>query len=1029
MTDLQDALNSSAPMFDQVEVIARWQELPPGYEGGADASDSLQDLGSQVGPNGYAVKQNFDDGLPDPVTMTTGNDASGSMTMDLVGRPPNIADVFGVRGSPGSGSGTGTSVSIPNPTGVVYGDYVLVAIVLNGLGDVTDADADPYAEHGWELLETRDDVSVKLWIFGRPFYTAAPALNLTFASASYSWISSAWFANTVLGTLVDVRPGPRVGLSEAVSQTTHTLPAQNLPSRGWTVGIWASLNASGAWTQAASDTEVVESAGGTVRIEMSRSALLPSGDEQRVMTATTASATAIVAALGVPMIVMDRQSMDAVGYFSPFNEDSPVVGFERDTAPMEANVQVVTPAGVFKQNVFTGQMADIRVSGRTAGLSAVSATRLALDAALTLPTVFSNREGCSTDWLMSWIAARGGQYAGIAPSTKTRFWAPLHGSIHPHMTGPLGYGAAYFFRASSTPTGPFGLRPPQQIPGPFYTAMHAQQLEDETHQISLGPDRPYALDTEVPGIDVAEMNDFLSQDNSEGRLTFWIRGDPADAAPSSMDDDPTNVFLFDFFIFNPPTAATIRLQINAATRNPVVRLDSTQTLTGGPIPSDGEWHFCGFIWQYATGLARFRMDNVFWDLTGFTTTPASLPLTDAAQSASAAGGLVHSYNSHLPIAEVQLETGPGLFTEQFARFYPTPQAPSLNLLTRPTYQWIEVVAEPTPLQGWTVLQELAQATASWIRLNEADNLEFLPLEYFGEDDQMMPEDVVLDTETNAADLDVVNDPSLTRNVVTVTYAETRVDTPNRGPIMDISSPLTFPRGVTTVTFPLDIQTAEIHGATGPYTGPTWDLTKLTALQVAGTNPLPNEHFMSVNTKDDGTGTVYVSANFSARIVGWDTSTVTIRFTNFSPGTLWLANNGSGVPFLRILGYAIRVATAYSTVSDPGSVGKRRDRALTTEAAWITRRSEGEGLANRLVAVLSQPRIQVAVRVMGNPARKPGNLITLLDDEGTKAEGTWRILSIVHNGNGPQYTQDLQLLRVPDVLIWDEGNWDETVWGA
>jgi hypothetical protein len=187
--------------------------------------------------------------------------------------------------------------------------------------------------------------------------------------------------------------------------------------------------------------------------------------------------------------------------------------------------------------------------------------------------------------------------------------------------------------------------------------------------------------------------------------------------------------------------------------------------------------------------------------------------------------------------------------------------------------------------------------------------------------------------------------------------------------------------------------------------------------------------MSVNPLQDGSATPSVSSLFTARITGWDNSTVTIEFTNRSSGAWWLSNNGQAIPFLRILGYQIRTATAYSSNTDPGSIGKRRERALTSIMPWITRRIDAEALASRLMAVLSQPRPQIVVRVMGHPLRRPGQLVSLFDVNGTKADGTWRIVSCVHNGNGPEYTQDLQLLGVPDVLIWDQGTWDDYVWGA
>lgn len=1021
MTSLSDALNSSAPMFDQVQVVANWLELPPGYTVNANAMDSLEDLGSQVGPTGYTVVHGFDDGLPDAVTMTKTNDGSGSLAMDLIGRPPNIADVADVRVS-SSGTGTGTSVAIPNPTGVVFGDYEIIAIALNNLNDVTDADFDLSNAYGWTLLASQADVSVKLWVFGRPFYTGMPGLNLTFASASYSWVSASFYAYTYSGTLVDVRPGTPVGFAETVSQTTHTIPAQELTARGWTLGIFAAPSAGGVWSAGSGNTEIVER-DSTTNIMLERSALLR-GDS-RAMVATSASATSVVAGIGIPLMIMDRQLMDAVAYFSPFNEDSPIVGFERDTAPLRAAVAVVTATGVVATDIFKGQMADITLANGVGNLTGVSATRLALDKALTLPTVFGRREGCTVDWLVSYLGAQGGQYAGVAPSTKTRLMIPMHGSVHPFNDGPLGYEAVFVWDVARSPTGPYGVSYPAVVEGPFQSAMFFQQTDALTQEWQYLPDRVLPA---PPGVDDPEMNDLLSQQNSAGRWTFWIRGDAAQVAPASLAGAADDLLVFGMYNDQGPGIGNLVKVFIGSDRQIRFTMDGvTVAMTGGVIPTDGDWHFVGLNWDYVARKVQGRMDSTFWDAPTGWGAGTALPTLD--KDWRDQGHFVqHSYRSRLPIAEIQLETGTGLAQVPFTPFWPTPLAPSLNMLTRPTYQYIEDIAEPAPLQGWTVLQELALATASWFRINESDNLQFLPLEYFGEDAQLTPTDVMLDTAVNTGDLAVTSDPTLTRNSVTVQFQEERVDS-NRAPVLDVSAPIQIPRGITTILFALDVPTCEIHGASNPYLGSTWDITKLNTSQIDGLSPLPNEHFMSVNPLQDGSATTSLSALFTARIVAWDNSTVTITFTNRSSGAWWLANDGQQVPFLRILGYQVRSATAYSTNSDPGSVAKRRERALATTVAWVNSRGVAAALSARLLAVLSQPRAQVVVRVMGDPTRVPGQLINLLDAEGTRVDGTWRILSCSHVGNGPQYTQDLQLLRVPDVLIWDEGTWDDYVWGA
>jgi hypothetical protein len=59
---------------------------------------------------------------------------------------------------------------------------------------------------------------------------------------------------------------------------------------------------------------------------------------------------------------------------------------------------------------------------------------------------------------------------------------------------------------------------------------------------------------------------------------------------------------------------------------------------------------------------------------------------------------------------------------------------------------------------------------------------------------------------------------------------------------------------------------------------------------------------------------------------------------------------------------------------------------------------------------------------------PGNLVTLKDAQGTQADGNWRILSVKHKGDGPMFTQELQLVSVLPVGVWDMTAWDESIWG-
>jgi hypothetical protein len=81
-----------------------------------------------------------------------------------------------------------------------------------------------------------------------------------------------------------------------------------------------------------------------------------------------------------------------------------------------------------------------------------------------------------------------------------------------------------------------------------------------------------------------------------------------------------------------------------------------------------------------------------------------------------------------------------------------------------------------------------------------------------------------------------------------------------------------------------------------------------------------------------------------------------------------------------------------------------------------------------VGILSQPRPVVTVNVQGDARRTPGNLCQIVDATGTAAEGAWRITAIKHNYTGPMYTQDVTLIRVGSIGVWDDSDWDDAVWG-
>lgn len=1045
---LDDALNTSAPVWTPPGLEVEWKEQFPNLYFSGNP-DRINDLTQQM-TGAFTVDQSIDDGLPDAVTMTTSADASGKAEIPLNGRQGIEAVTIGWRSAVTDGASAATQIFFFSlPADVQYGDYMICAVAINsatvtiaGYADATET----YEQ--WKLLSQSTDAAVTVFVFGkRSWGDAEGGFSCTFSAAvNYSAVMVAAYARAMDPNIwVDFVPQSVVPGTETsgVAVTAHTAPEVLLRRRGYGVSVWACNASTGPLAYTGSGAALGNSLTALHCMIASSPLSLP-GDY--TYTATTAVATTTVPMVTIALEVADRPMMDGRQFFSPFNAQSPVYGWDRDTATTELTVNVLTANGPESTIIHKGQMADITIDGRQVKMDAVSQTRILLDKSLTLPVVFGNRENCSIDWLTTWAMARGGQWVGPSPGALTRYWAPMYGSTHAHMTSEYGYNGGLFWNADG---GPFGLKPPSVVKGPFLTAMYAQQTATRTEEVFLDAKRLDLIDEDLPtffnfGYDNPQLNyDQFSTASSQGRISFWLRGDPVTAAPTYLASADDLIFRYNLYCLDSAGGflGWVIIRIFSDTRLINVWMGSDIGGSGnvtfssqGALPTDGSWNFISIAWDYAGGRCKVKMNattesvNTYWATNGFNVV-GQLPATDAANVK--AGGSFRNYvRSHLPISDLQIESGSPAYLNPFTRLYPPDRTVNSsyegsNAVMRPTYQPIEAVAESTPINGWELLTLLAQASMSAYRVDENDNFMFLPLSYFGEAAQLAPT-VVADTDVNASELDVRTDPSKTRNVVTVKFNETRVAT-WYGPILTITSSVQIPRGTSIMTFALDVPAVEIHRQSDPF-GTDWTLTNLTAAQIAAPATIPaDKHYMSVNVAQDGTSTIASSLSVTAKILSATASTITIQFTNKMSKVGYLANNGDQVPFLRILGYGVTMADGYITQRDAGSIGTRRERALDAEMPWIQDRTSATTLAQLMVTALARPRPEVGVTVMGDPRRKPGQLVTLKDAQGTQASGTWRILSVKHNGDGPQYTQDLQLTFVPPVGVWDQGTWDETIW--
>lgn len=1048
MAAIDDALNEASIRYGPHQIFAYWRESDRLADGALNA-DTPVNLTTQSDGK-MTISHAMDDGLPDPVTMTGSGDPSGVMSVGLNGREGLTLASSGYRpfdagGGSWDSAAAATTITSPIPTGIIRDDLIVAAILVD---DNTAAIAqivnDP--KDLWDFHGVVTDAPLAMYVYSkRRWKTAHPQLTLlSDKPVDYMSTSIAFWARNPTDMSMDYRI-TNVGLTaEAASTTTHTVTSQ-LSDRGYQLGFWGSA-AVGGITPGAGLTLNGDPALNGLVLMSAVTALRDTGIYTLSATQSPANAIMCMAALSVEPYARPR--MDARKYFSSFNHDSPVFGWDRDTADVISNLRVLTPTGAVDTRVFTGQMQGIKITGRAAEMTAVSKARIRLNRSITLPIVTANRENMTVDWLATYLMARGGSFVGPAPNKYTRYWAPLYGSTHAHWDTPQSYNSGYM-RDSINPFLLFGLRPPQVVAeGRWLSAMYGQQTATRIEEVSLVPRRmyemtrddfPHLYDDQQSGPLMADM---MSLANNKGRLQFWVRGDAAQSAPSYVTAGDDYLVKMNFFVTRASSLGggvigAVEVGVASNSRNGYIRMGndaagytSVSFVMPSPLPTDGLWHFYGFYWDFAAGFGNVCADGTVivastWATNGNNDT-TDLPLTDEVGRGRSDNTSL-AIKSHLPISDVILDFGEPYAPGQWSSHYPTPQAPGANATMRATNQALSAIAVPTAVNAWDTLSGLARATMSALRCDEQDIICFMPLTYFGETAQMTPV-AVQDTRKNISDLDVDIDPSKIRNVVTLKFSDTRVDTKPQ-PVLQYLTSTAIPKGVSSITFPMDVLAVEIHGQASQ-SGVDWAIANLTSSQIITPTLPKTNHYITANTSAEGTGTVLTSSSVSATITSWDAGSITLRFNNSTGAIAYLANNGDQVPFLQIIGYGARESEAYTTVRDEGSVMVRRERALDAEMEWIHTRGVANEVAAQMVNLLSQPRAELIIRVMGDPRRKPGDLVTVLDDEGTKVLGTWRVLVVEHHIDGPQYTQDLKLVQVGPIMNWDDSStpWGSSVWG-
>jgi hypothetical protein len=464
----------------------------------------------------------------------------------------------------------------------------------------------------------------------------------------------------------------------------------------------------------------------------------------------------ILASFSVEAVEFDIQ--DGRQYFSPYNPTSPVQGFDRDVAPMSAQMGILTDDGPQYQTVFTGQMSSVDISGRTADMEGVSASRLAMMASVQLPMVNGQTAGANMTWPVTYAFGACGLYASPPPTPYARYWATLHGSNmynfgSPQTGQPMPAIVTRYsngeIAAAGGGIGQYDNFQPSSVSGPFVLGMYAARNKDfgQLNQMTFRPANGWwpPLGSYRPAATYGANGyfDALSQANNTGRFTCWVRGDGAIVNPTTWGIAQTagainGLMAFRMYNKNAAGSQVSAVECGIELVSPynlyVLMQDShgnnTFTATSSVLPMDGNWHFCSWTWNWQSGVFNTHVDNVTFNEIGtLPTTIGDLPVTEA--SGEAAGITLNcQFDTWLPVSEAMLECGTAVYTNPYNWSPSVPFAPTA--IVRAVDYELAAIVEPAPMAAWDIMVRYAQAAFAMYRCDEQDRICWLPPSYFGE---------------------------------------------------------------------------------------------------------------------------------------------------------------------------------------------------------------------------------------------------------------------------------------------------------
>ena len=659
--------------------------------------------------------------------------------------------------------------------------------------------------------------------------------------------------------------------------------------------------------------------------------------------------------------------------FSRFNAESPLASYDRFRLPTTYDAGFYTSDGPQVLRRFTGSSTDLPVDASGTAYLAAQDRRRDVAMPVKLPMVAADEgdakrlPGLNAQFLIDWILRQNSIYASPPVRDKCVASLTLHGSAHPEV------GTLTQANARDTTTG--DVTPVLYTQGKFALAADVGYSTSSTADqwVMVQLDRSYPVN---------------ANDGSTIFIEAWIY---------ASDSDYLDLLGLGSSPFGQATQLDVSLS-SGQLRYTVSRNDDVSVSFAGPsIPSSSpEWHYLGLRISFTSAQVTI------------TTNIGGTTQTDHHNCASVMNSAPFSVLSlygqaKMEAVQVTAEDAGASWNDNF-----TPGAvleTSTNELT--------ATASTSTTDSWELLKEIASSEFGVFFFDEDGVFRYWSRAHW----------------TTAEAQTVQKTIDISDQISSIGYTDS---------LDNVFNYVEVPASPITLTDPEDVWVAEeLMYVLGNSSTSIWVNLDQPAIDIGSYwAPMQTDWsswFEARPTKDGSSETDTSSITVTVAAVA--AQAVLLSIINTSSTTLYFATS-EGKPSLHMRGRTVSSGT--SSVGSGTTPAAQEGESIATYGwnalslprnNWRQSQSFCLGIATALVAQLCRPQpVLTNVTIAADPRLQLGDRIRVLAQSAMGLDGEYRIYRITERRDNSSYTMTLTLRSAEKLLTWDQGAWDQNVWG-